>query len=323
MDKNIIDNVLNNTASPEQAKQVAKWFATPEGQKDLTLRMDAERDDVDISDVDVLNIERVYKNIETVIHQRKNRRRVWMVAATLIPLFIVSAWMVFMISRVGIFSSAEYAEIVVENGDRIQVILQDGSKVHLNSGTTFRYPIKFGMFERKVYLDGQGYFNVKSDSSYPFIIDVNGANVNVTGTSFDVEAYKNQDYIILSLDKGRVSLESKDKQYNLQPKQQLIYNRFDLSAEIIDMEKINSSEWIDNVISFKKATMKEVLDKLSLWYGVEFDVKDSNIYDFSYTLYSDDMLIDTILHNMEMLSPVRFKRTDNRIEVTENRDFLN
>ena len=73
--------------------------------------------------------------------------------------------------------------------EQIRVILQDGSIVHLNSDSRLRYPKQFGLFNRTVELWGEGYFNVAKDENRPFKVDLQGVEVRVTGTKFNVKAY--------------------------------------------------------------------------------------------------------------------------------------
>ena len=68
----------------------------------------------------------------------------------------------------GFVGDGGYDEVYVPNGERMQVLFQDGSKVHLNSGSRIRYPKKFGLSERKVYLEGEAYFEVEHDGNAPF-----------------------------------------------------------------------------------------------------------------------------------------------------------
>ena len=61
-----------------------------------------------------------------------------------------------------------YDEVYVPNGEHMQVLFQDGSKVHLNSGSRIRYPKKFGLSERKVYLEGEAWFEVRPEQESAF-----------------------------------------------------------------------------------------------------------------------------------------------------------
>ena len=90
----------------------------------------------------------------------------WQVAAVFIPFLLFGSTIVFLADKAGVFSDIQYAEIVVPCGERMQVVLQDGTNVELNSATTLRYPKKFGLFSRKVELYGEGYFKVAKEREY-------------------------------------------------------------------------------------------------------------------------------------------------------------
>lgn len=62
----------------------------------------------------------------------------------------------------------------------MQVVLQDGTVVQLNSDTRLRYPKQFGLFNRSVELWGEGYFVVAKEKNRPFIVDLKGIEVKVT-----------------------------------------------------------------------------------------------------------------------------------------------
>ena len=116
----------------------------------------------------------------------------------------LSVSLFFLANRTGIFSEPEYADINVPYGEQIRVILQDGSIVHLNSDSRLRYPKQFGLFNRTVELWGEGYFNVAKDENRPFKVDLQGVEVRVTGTKFNVKAYSAEPNIWITLDEGGI-----------------------------------------------------------------------------------------------------------------------
>lgn len=125
---------------------------------------------------------------------------------------------VLLANRTGIFSEPEYADINVPYGEQIRVILQDGSIVHLNSDSRLRYPKQFGLFNRTVELWGEGYFNVAKDENRPFKVDLQGVEVRVTGTKFNVKAYSAEPNIWITLDEGGILFRDHNaKEYRLVP----------------------------------------------------------------------------------------------------------
>lgn len=87
-----------------------------------------------------------------------------------------------------------YNEIKVPHGKTFQLVLSDGSLVHLNSGTSMKFPVNFlpGQ-ERRVFLDGEAYFEVAKDEKRPFLVEANDIDVQVLGTHFNVSSYKATD----------------------------------------------------------------------------------------------------------------------------------
>lgn len=182
IDESVIAKVLDNKASPEEARKVAGWFATEEGNKYLSERFDWEigmlseemPESVDPHSIPEVKMKvRFMNEIKCERGQRPVGRRWMWVAAVLLP-FVFKCFLVFLANRTGIFSEPEYADINVPYGEQIRVILQDGSIVHLNSDSRLRYPKQFGLFNRTVELWGEGYFNVAKDENRPFKVDLQG-----------------------------------------------------------------------------------------------------------------------------------------------------
>ena len=74
----------------------------------------------------------------------------------------------------------------VDKGVKGQVDLQDGTTVNLNSGSSLKV-----LGERRVFLDGEGWFDVQSDPEHPFFVETpSGIAVKVTGTQFNLSNYK-------------------------------------------------------------------------------------------------------------------------------------
>ena len=94
----------------------------------------------------------MYQNIMRQLRRQKIRRFIAYAAAVFIPIALIIGLFIRINSQVDLLADDGYDEVYVPNGERMQVLFQDGSKVHLNSGSRIRYPKKFGLSERKVYL---------------------------------------------------------------------------------------------------------------------------------------------------------------------------
>ena len=102
-----------------------------------------------------------------------------------------------------------YNEIHVQKGGHANtLVLSDGTKVILNAATTFKYPTSFGEKNRMVYLEGEAYFEVAKDEEKPFVVKLNKQDITVLGTTFNVQAYENESYSVVTLLSGRIMLEA-------------------------------------------------------------------------------------------------------------------
>ena len=116
-------------------------------------------------------------------------------------------------------------QIHVPTGQHVEIMLADGSKVWLNSGSTLTFPSKFNGKKRLVELDGEGFFEVKSDKEHPFIVKTKQLTVEATGTAFNVNAYAPDHVAAVTLVKGKVAVTlDQKKTISLSPGEKIDYN---------------------------------------------------------------------------------------------------
>ncbi len=321
----IVKDVLKGTANSKEISEVVKWFATDEGQDFLS-------DDFDESVESLLNNEgdgwgmsyleipsdKMLKGVHQRIRFRKVRHVVMRVAAVLVPFAILIGFALYVNTRVHLFGESEYLEVYVPKGEQLQMIFQDGSRVYLNSDTHLRYPKSFSLKERKVYLEGEGYFVVEKNSEWPFVVKTSDVTIHVLGTSFNVEAYPEDNDVTLSLDQGSIDMVSNSNQKQLmKPGEKLVYNKQNdhcVISKVTDMKSL--SAWKNKILIFENASLEKVLTTLSRWYDVNFEIGDEKVLEYSYTLeFSQDTLTE-ILSDMEKVSPIRFTMDENVIKIT-------
>ena len=96
----------------------------------------------------------------------------------------------------------------------------------MNAGSVLRYYRGFGIRGRDVTLDGEGYFKVAKNEKIPFFVNTNGVQVRVVGTVFNVRAYDDDDYVMVSLLEGRVNLSAlSGSEMKLFPSEQALYKK--------------------------------------------------------------------------------------------------
>lgn len=319
---NQIEKVLAGLATPEEAREVAKWFATDEGSAYISNNFDADINSIPLEDADLLidhsvPSEKMFQKINARIRSKLIRRWTFRAAAVLLPLVLILGLYLHLNTRVDIFGAGEYAEIYVPKGERMQMIFQDGTKVYINSDSYMRYPRKFGISERTVELKGEAYFVVAKNKNRAFVVNLNGPSIRVLGTSFNVEAYPENDDIKVNLDEGRINLKLlSDVEVPVSPGECVVYNKNTKSYRVNrNTDTGASSVWKSNVISFKDTPLDEVFSRLSRWYNVDFEVEDDIPSDLHITLVSRHTLIEKVLEDLAKISPLSFRYDEQSAKV--------
>ena len=178
-------------------------------------------------------------------------------------------------------SGKGYNQVVVPFGKRSNILLSDGTRVWLNSGSRLVYPPVFDRKNREVFLEGEAYFEVSKDAHKPFYVRTEAFRVRVLGTKFEVQAYKNESVQNTVLLEGKVSLaqngELFSKEYELSPNQKGVVLGEDKGFEITEVEDAhNYITWIYGYLSFENEDIVSLSKKISRYYNLEIEVKTNN-----------------------------------------------
>ena len=324
IDKVTIDKVLNGTATKKEASQVAEWFSdTAEGQAYLSELMDHEAALMEAnpdrySDLSAVQSANMLTAINKRIRVKKSRRLYWQVAAALIPLILVVGLAIRLNSQVNLFGKTVYSEVNVPKGKQEHIIFQDGSEAYLNSDTRLRYPRKFGLSKREIFLQGEGYFNIATNKRRPFIVRINNTDVTVLGTSFNVHAFKEDNEMKILLDKGSIVFNTPQNSYQILPGQQAVYDVLTGKCVIDYVDKpYEVSVWKDNIVLFRDTPLADVIKTLNRRYNVEFAILNPKALTYTYTLTTNQTSLENIVKELEKIAPVKFSiRKDNSIIVS-------
>ena len=203
--------------------------------------------------------------------------------------------------------------LITPKGGEYTIMLADGTKVWVNANTEIRYPVKFSGNERRVYLEGEAYFEVAKDSLRPFYVEVGDMNVKVLGTSFNISAYPNSKRQTSLVD-GCVTINWNQQQVTLHPGQQATETTRELQVRQVNVS--NYVGWIDRRFVFKDKRLGEILEDLERWYDVEVFVTDDKIRDLHLTAnFQKYEKIDKVLEIIEYAACVKFEIKDRMIIV--------
>ena len=169
-----------------------------------------------------------------------------------------------------------YTKIEVPKGQRIFMTLQDGTEAWLSPRSVIKIPNEFSKDERSVELDGEGFFSVTKDSKRPFIVKTQHYDIKVLGTRFNVFAYSESERFETNLVKGSVQVTNNSKpeeNFILKPNEMVSL----LNGNLIKTAaSFNNEEYLKSgIFYFSNKKFSEILDYLTLWYNVKFDVKSS------------------------------------------------
>lgn len=206
--------------------------------------------------------------------------------------------------------------LIVPRGGEYALELADGSRVWLNSGSTLKYPVNFAGEERKVEMTGEGYFEVAKNAEKPFIVAVNGVDVRVLGTSFNISAYREE--VVTTLVEGKVLLKRGTDSVVLSPDQQGVWSKEKKGFEIKQVDARGYTLWKDGIFCFENVDLETILDDMARWYNVNIFYVNPGLKSMRFSVEIKRYeTIDRILRRIEQTKRVKFDVKDRTINVCE------
>lgn len=214
----------------------------------------------------------------------------------------------------------ELNKLDVPAGGEHSLTLADGSLVKVNSATELWFPTDFGQKTRQVQLQGEAYFQVKQDPNHPFIVNLpHNLKVKVTGTSFNINAYKEEQAINIALVEGSVDI-MKDSEVltSLTSGQLFTYQKETQEYEVTQTDVSNQTDWTSDIFIFRDESIDNIMRKLSRWYNVEINV-NHEIKDIRYTgILSRKQPLNETLEALRMTNELDFNIQENKtVEIQE------
>lgn len=167
----------------------------------------------------------------------------------------------------------------------MQVTLDDGTSIWLNTNTSLTYPSKFVESERMVHLEGNAFFEVKRDTLHPFIVSTDRCHIRVLGTSFSMNTKNHEDKGETILIEGSVSLEKPNGEriIILHPGQQAVYTNDMNSVEVNKIDARQHALWRFGLVSLSNVSIQEIIQCLEETYGVRIRMNIENFLQHRYS----------------------------------------
>ena len=161
-----------------------------------------------------------------------------------------------------------YNKVNVPRGGEYQLMLSDGSKVQLNSMSSIRFPVQFAQDCRLVELEGEAYFEV-SKTGQPFIVQTKGMKIEVSGTTFNISAYANEEYQT-TLVSGSVKVQTENGSNRiLKPSEQACITPGSNQINVRNVDTAFYTSWIHGKINFKDQRLDDIMKTLARWYDMD------------------------------------------------------
>lgn len=177
-----------------------------------------------------------------------------------------------------------YNKVEIPQGGEYALVLNDGTKVHLNSMSSLYFPVTFEAGCREVELVGEAYFEV-SKTGQPFIVSTKGMQIEVLGTTFNISAYPGEEYQA-TLVSGSVKVKADEgKDLILKPSQQASLTPGSGDTQVRTVDTAFFTSWVKGKINFKDRRLEDIMKTLSRWYDIEVDYSDEDLRNRRFGCY--------------------------------------
>ena len=352
---------LTGSASDELQQQLEEWRNASDENEQLFVWMEKMWRSLNLSDRDkTFDKQRAYRlfcerveaeRVQAETYRAKrmksqsNRlllRRIASCAAILIPMTVLSyfTYLYFTVTPAQV-ATPLYSEVTVPSGSKIQMTLQDGTKVWLNSDSYLQHDSEFGRTNRLLTLTGEAYFEVAKDENSPFIVDVGGIKVKVHGTHFNVNAYKENNGVAVTLLEGSVEMITPKNNTMLEPGHVARYDattkKVAVAANVpqpqpeevkaskesaVPQESVvaNTAEhavdWIDNRLVFNGETFEQIIATLERSYNVKVNIQNVQVKKRRFAGdFINNETIEQILNVMSVNGKFRYSIKGNVIDI--------
>jgi len=363
--KSLIINYLLNQASEKEKAVLLEWLKKSDENKKIFLEYRKSFDlslwanyNNKFSERKQDNWKRLNDKID-FFSEEKDRQKVkkWpyylKIAAAVLIIFFAGAATTHWLFRTTSSQDLSKIEYVVNapRGGKSELVLADGTKVWLNAGTRLRYQADYGITNRNVYLEGEGYFSVVKNPGKPFIVHTSGLKVKAFGTSFNVKAYPEEKSVTTTLVEGMVKIEGKDVNFSLKPKEVVIVDRKvskyatkgnsgitgtpanvnvthsiagDKDNSINNSVKVTSNvntniytSWKDNLWIIESETLQNIAVIMERKFNVSIVIQSPELNQYTFTGTFNNETLEQILDIFKLTAPLNYQINKGVVIITE------
>ncbi len=305
----IIDLVIKSFRNGlcEDDPQLAAWLSEPR-HRTVYNRLHAIWQDAQeraaACEVDELG---AWARMESLL-ARMAPHRSWRVAAALAPIAAMVVMGLFVwFGGAGTPTTMEFTNI----HGKAKTVLPDGTEAWLHNTASLHYDSRTRFSQRNVELSGEAFFNVARNERRPFVIEVDGLQIEVVGTSFNV--LPDEEEIVVTLVDGcvRLSADGCEVPCEMVAGHAAHYDRRRGDINIVECDTDDVAVWRRERLQFRQKSLAEVCRDLSDWYGREIRVETGKYDDYHYTFTLTGEPLDIVLANMSRVHPIHYECANN------------
>ncbi|MBN2485152.1 MAG: FecR domain-containing protein [Bacteroidales bacterium] len=244
--------------------------------------------------------------------------------------FVAAASIALMLASFGVLFSAKIKTenplptitTQVPHGVKTKIDLPDGSVAIVNSGSSLSYPANFSGSYRKVKLQGEAYFEVKTNAKNPLIVEAGDIDIKVTGTKFNVRNYENTYTTEVTLLEGLVGIHSsgkiskKEELYRLKPNQTAVYSKTHNKLSVKNTNARQSVYWTDGKLFFENEPITSIFEELERNFNVVIDYNNAELKKDSFSgLFNKEKNVYQILDIIKLSGTFRYTLKNDTIKI--------
>lgn len=268
-----IAKFLAGESSPEEAASLQKWLAeSSDNQLYFNQMQKVWRQSSPSPLARPLDVELALLRTKSKIAAQKLPFRArtiplrWMALAATLTLILGALWFFKQDTTLPVEAVAA-AEIPVTQK------LNDGSAITVNQYSSIA--ARISERKRMISLKGEAYFEVASNPKKPFVVAVQNVSVTVLGTKFNVDNKSNVNQVIVSVDEGKVKIESNRAEKLLLAGDQAV---IDVTSGIITVRQTQPNEnvtaWASKKFVFEDTPLSKVIPELEKVYQVKINLSN-------------------------------------------------
>ncbi|WP_270288689.1 FecR family protein [Bacteroides thetaiotaomicron] len=215
-----------------------------------------------------------------------------------------------------------FADISVEAplGSKTKLYLPDGTLVWLNAGSRMTYSQRFGVDNRKVELEGEGYFEVKRNEKIPFFVKTKDLQLQVLGTKFNFRDYPEDHEVVVSLLEGKVGLNNllrEEKEAVLSPDERAVLNKANGLLTVESVTASNASQWTDGYLFFDEELLPDIAKELERSYNVKIHIANDSLKTFRFygNFVRREQNIQEVLEALASTEKMQYKIEERNITI--------